>query len=402
MTTPEHLRDSLRALADDAADADLYDRAVGRSRRIAHREAVAGTVVALLMLALLSSGLWRAPARHQRPAPPPAAAGAPVAAADRAEPSAGPTGSPLPITAEPRETTRPAAGPGKRRGLPHRPPVLPVPRSRMLADLPGHVFYQERSARPDVVRLAPSDGGTGTVLAGAPSPVGISPDGAYLAYEQDGTLLVADTRGGPARQLATGVRTSGQAPAWSPDGNRLLVAAAAPAILEVGSGVLTPLPQGLGHGRQFRWSGDGSKLVFATSYCGLQVAGSGDLAGTAVPMLGDRQPADNPDGLAACHPTSVDVTGGRVTVPLQTTGATGDDGSTTADAVVDTATGAVLALPVTGTVVGMVFDARGNLLVRSVRDGVRTLSLFGPDGELLVQAGESPALRDLDLLAYTR
>jgi TolB protein len=119
-------------------------------------------------------------------------------------------------------------------------------------------------------------------------------------------------------------------------------------------------------------------------------------------MLGDTQPADNPDGLAACKPTSVDATGERVTVPLQTTGVSGDDGSDTADAVVDTATGDVVPMPVSGTVVGAVFSPDGNLLIRTVRAGKKKLSLFAPDGTLLVQATEPAAVKDLDLLAYTR
>jgi TolB protein len=111
---------------------------------------------------------------------------------------------------------------------------------------------------------------------------------------------------------------------------------------------------------------------------------------------------DNPDGLAACKPTSVDVAGDRVTVPLQTTGETGADSPDTADAVVDTATGDVMPLPVSGSVVGAVFDPDGNLLVRSRTDDTTRLSLFTPGGTLQVQAIEPAALRDLDLLAYTR
>jgi TolB protein len=119
-------------------------------------------------------------------------------------------------------------------------------------------------------------------------------------------------------------------------------------------------------------------------------------------MLGDPQPADNPDGLAACKPTSVDATGRRVTVPLQSTGETSADAPTAADAVVDTVTGEVVPLPVAGSVVGTFFDPDGNLLVRA-RHGTRTtLSLFTPGGKLLVQATEPAVLNGLDLLAYTR
>jgi TolB protein len=405
MTAPDErasdcLRESLRELADAAQPADLYDGAVRRSRAIGRREATAGTAAALVALAVLASGLWRMPGRHPNGAPPPVAAGGAVAT----PPGPPPTATAVPLPTLSTATQHPSGAATARHGK-NRPRVvtsISLPQSRLLADLPGKVFYARPGDEPDVVRMSPSDGDTVTVLADAPSPVGISPDGDRIAFEQDGNLLVAGTDGGTPERLATGVTTTRQAPTWSPDGNRLLVHASTPAILQVATGTLTPLPEGLGNGLHFRWSGDGTKLVFATSFCGLQVAGSGDDTGVAVPVLGDRQAVDNPDGLAACLPTSVDVAGDRVTVPLQTTGATGDDGSTTADVVVDTTTGDLIPLPVAGTVVGTVFDPRGNLLVRTVNGGIWRLSLFAPDGTLLVQATEPAALKDLDLLTYTR
>lgn len=370
MTDPERLRESLHDLADAVRPADLHAGAVRRSRTVARREAAAGTTAALLVLALLTSGLWRAPARNA--AKPPAAAGTAPAVPFWPGPSA--RSAPIPTT--PVATHRPSssATAARRDDQPRVTASIPLPLSRALADLPGQVFYAEHDDPPTVVRLDPADGETVTVLADAPSPVGISPDGRRIAYAQDGDLLVAPIGGRPER-VAAGVSTAGQAPTWAPDGDRLLIHTVAPAILQLTSGKLTPLPAGLGDGRHFRWSGDGSKLVFATSSGDLQVAGSE--SGEAVPVLGDHE-----------EPTSVDVTGTRVT---------------TAAVVVDTVTGDPVPLPVAGTVVGTAFGPGGDLLVRSVADGgVRRLSVFAADGTLLVQAVEPVALRDLDLLAYTR
>ncbi|MET0423251.1 MAG: hypothetical protein ABW046_05225 [Actinoplanes sp.] len=396
----EQLRQSLHDLSDQVEPADLYDRAVRRSRRIARREATVGTFAALAALGVLGSGLWQLPSDDQFNAPPAAALRGSSSAA-RPELSGRPsiTMSPpagranLPATAESR--------PGHRKNQPEPHASTASPQSRTLADLPGQVFYQQSSDKPDVVRLSPGDGSIKTVLAAAPSAVGISPDGARIAYESDGLLLVGHTGDGPAESVATGVATTSQAPAWSPTGDRLLVDATAPAILDVATGTITPLPGDLEAGRQFRWSGDGSKLVYATSYCGLAVTGDGDGTTTSVPVLGDAKAADNPDGLAACRPTSVDATGGRVTVPLATTGETSATGAA-ADAVVDTVTGNLVRLPVSGTVVGAAFDPDGNLLVRTVRKGKTKLSLFAPDDTLLVQATEPAAVGGLDLIAYTR
>jgi TolB protein len=297
-----------------------------------------------------------------------------------------------------------SSGTGKRR--PERVPMVSHPASspvsRSLADVRGQIFYERPGNRPDVVRLHPSDGTTETVLPNVPSRVGISPDGSRIAYVQDGKLLVARTGAGAATQMASGVAAAAQPPAWSPDGSQLLVGAGTPAILQVGSGTLTPLPRAVQAGRHVRWSGDGRKLVYATSRCGLQVAGSSGVTDTAVPVVGSQGTNVNPDGIAACKPTSVDITGERVTVPLRSTGEPSTDGPDTADTVVDTVTGAIVPLPVEGVVIGTVFGPDGHLLVRWVRSGTTNLSLFAPDGGLLVQAAEPPVLSDLDLLAYTR
>jgi TolB protein len=392
----ERLRESLRELADAATPADLYDGAVRRSRRIARREATVGTAAAVAALALLASGLWRRPGREAEEPPVALRSSAPATLAPLPRPTVTvPRHAPAPT----HQAVKPPTVPMRHKNRPRAAESTATPASRALADLPGHVFYEQAGADPDVVRMSPGDGTVDTVLPKAPSPVGVSPDGKKIAYTVGDTLLIEST-GGPPEQVASGVSTAGQPPAWSPDGARLLVAAGAPAILQVGSGRLTPLGEQLASGQHFRWSGDGTALVYATSYCSLKVvAGDSD---TAVPVIGDRRPVDNPDGLAACKPTSVDATGQRVTVPLQTTGETGADSPDTADAVVDTVTGEVVPLPVAGSVVGASFDPDGNLLVRS-RTGTRTtLSLFAPDGTLLVQAKEPPELRKLNLLAYTR
>jgi TolB protein len=402
------LRASLHDLAGTVPAVDLYDGAMRRSRRIGRREAAIGTGAALLALGVLAGGLCRLPSRHQ-PEPPLAAADAvrppshhPSTAAP--PPAAGSARRPAP---SPARTAAPSAtATTARRDHKHQPQVVrfsPTPRSTKLSDLPGHVFYQQAGATPDVVRLSPGDGRADTVLSGAPSAVGISPDGTRIAYAAGGRLMVGRTGETGAHEIADGVATAAQAPAWSPDGDRLLVDASAPAVLEVASGTITPLPGDLGAGQHFRWSGDGHKLIFATAHCGLEVATGAAGPGTPVPVIGDPKPVDNPDGLAACKPTSADATGGRVTVPLRTTGTASSGGaSQVADAVVDTATGDLVPLAVSGDVVGAVFGPDGNLLVRTAAQGRTKLFLFAPDNALLVQATEPSAVHDLDLIAYTR
>jgi TolB protein len=194
----------------------------------------------------------------------------------------------------------------------------------------------------------------------------------------------------------TGTVDADQVPAWSADGTKLLIAAPDPGVLTVSTGTFKKLPKSL-DGKNFRWSGDGNRLIYGTSSCRLKVADATGTSGRTVPGLGDPETARNPDGTAVCRPLSADPTGGRITAPLVSVGS--DGGDPIADAVVDTATGEVLSLPVTGQVSGVLFGPDGNLLVRT-RNSV--LYVFTPDGTLLVQAKEPAVLQNLELLAYTR
>jgi TolB protein len=281
------------------------------------------------------------------------------------------------------------------RPRPRPPATTTSPRSTAIGDLPGHLFYADAADDGRLVRLSPGDQPE-TVLSQPYATVGVSPDGSQLAYVADGNLMVVDTRGGDPRQAYSGAASAAQAPVWSPDGARLLIDAAEPGVLEVATGALTPLPDGL-DGQQFRWSGDGSTLVYATAGCGLEVAGATAQSGTPVPK------SDDSDGRAACRPVSVDATGDLVAVQFSAgTPATTDSAAAPAEAVLDTVTGDIVDLPVSGKIIGAVFGPDGDLLVRSVEDGKRRLSLFAPDFTLLLRTREPVALKDLGLVAYTR
>jgi TolB protein len=386
MTGPEPLRDELRELADSVTPTDLYERALARSHRLGRREAALGTAAAAVALALLGSGLWQLPRSGPAPSAPVAAPAVTSSIPAPVAPTAtsGPTGQSAPTQTHLPARPRPARSTTK-------------PRSTTLADLPGHVFYAQPEGDGRLVRLTPG-AGPETVLAEPYATVGVSPDGSRVAYVANGSLMVADLGGGEPQQAYAGIASAAQAPAWSPDGARLLINAAEPGVLEVATGVVTPLPSGL-DGRQFRWSGDGSTLVYAADGCELRVAETDAESGTAVPESAD------PEGRNACRPVSVDATGALVAVQLGESPAgpsAKDSAVAPADAVLETATGDIVDLPVSGTIIGAVFGPDGNLLVRSVSKGKRRLSLFAPDFSLLLRAREPAALRGLSLLAYTR
>jgi hypothetical protein len=70
--------------------------------------------------------------------------------------------------------------------------------------------------------------------------------------------------------------------------------------------------------------------------------------------------------------------------------------------VIDTATGAAVALPVRGTVLAVRYPPDASMLVRSRQGTVITLTVWAPDGTRVGQAVEPPAMRAVDLVAWTR
>jgi TolB protein len=384
MTHPDPLRRELCELADTVAPTDLYERSLHRSRRIGRREAAVGTGAALVALGLLGSGLWHLPSAGPAPAESAAIAAIESSAAAPVTPLA-------PATAAAGQSPQPTGA--ARADRPRPTKTTASPQSTSLSDLPGQVFYEDTDADGRLVRLT-HEGDPDTVLSAPHSTVGVSLDGSRLAYVTDGTLMVVSTDGGDPQQAYAGTASADQAPAWSPDGGKLLIDAADPGVLDLATGLLTPLSSGL-DGQHFRWSGDGSTLVYATGECGLEVAPATAVSGTPVP---DQS---NTDGPAACRPVSVDATGDLVTVQLEPP-ASAEPAEAPADAVLDTVTGDIVDLPVSGKVIGAAFDADGNLLVRSVKSGRNRLWLFAPDFTLLVQATEPDTLAGLDLVAYTR
>ncbi len=360
------LAESLDELAESVRNADLYERSLRRSRRIGRRRAAAVAGAGLAVLGLAGAGLLVRPGVSELQPP--------VVSPTRQAPSAVPSVPPS-TNSPPRATTA-------------------VPQSRSLGDLPGRVFYRSADR---VLRLDP-DGSVRTVLETPHDAAAVSPAGDRIAYVTDGELRLA---GASAEPIEVGPVDPDQVPAWSPDGKRLIVAAPEPGVLTVATGSFTPLPESLG-GRNFRWSGDGRRLLYGTSSCRLKVAAADGRSGTTVPVIGDPETARNPDGTAACRPLSADRTGARITAPLDSAGDPPGSGSLPADALVDTGTGDVLPLPVSGRVTGLLFGPDGILLIRTAEGNAATLSVVSPDGTLLVQAREPAGVGDAELLGWTR
>ena len=274
------------------------------------------------------------------------------------------------------------------------PSVDPVPSGGSVVGLSGWLYY---FAYPDVYRLTPA--GLELVLADAPS-ASVSPDGAWIAYVDEASLelVVVDRDGGQPRSVLSGVVGTGYEPAWSPDSRRLLVARMAGdagqvsfGVVDVASGVFTALPQQI-QAIHPLWSADGQHLGYATGTCQIGIADADGGNARIVPVFGDFDPAVNPQRRRSCDPYSLSPDGALMAVNQRT----GDepDGDVgrdlAADAVVDTRTGADVALPVSGQVWSVLFSPNGEVLVRSTTDGgdTFTLTLLNADLTIKTQVAE--------------
>ncbi len=118
-------------------------------------------------------------------------------------------------------------------------------------------------------------------------------------------------------------------------------------------------------------------------------------------MIGDFTAA-NPDRERSCDPFSLSPDGSKMAVDLHT-GDTpdGDIGRNVfANTVVDTGTGAIVRLPVSGTVSAVLFQPDGGMLVRTTDGGRNRLTLVSSTGSVTAQVTEPAAAKGLWLIGY--
>ncbi len=313
-----------------------------------------------------------------------------LAACDNAFASATP--NPAPVTSP--TATAPAAAPAWTEA------------ARSVPGMPGALFYE--SADGALVRRTVA--GELLLVADDVWRADITPDGRRTAFiDDDGDVMVTDRPGDRPRRIYRHAAPDGFGPAWSPDGTKLLIGRAVsesdvrPGVLEVATGRFTALPKLRGH-LDFRWSGDGRALAFTTGECRLLTSAADGSGKRLVPVVGDENRKDNPSGSFACDVVSVNRDGTRLAVDLKAASEPGGDitGDVAADTVIDTATGATVALPVRGQVLAVLYRPDGSMLVRSRLAKVTTLTVLSAEGRQTAQVVEPTALRTLTLAAWTR
>lgn len=288
--------------------------------------------------------------------------------------------------------------------------------ARSIDGLPGSLYYlQEGDDAPEKLVRLNLGGRLTTVLAGDGAfTAEVSPDGRKIAWvDDDFDLNVADADGRHAKRLLRDVAGGyGHDPVWSADGTRILTGVSddgdptdgdiRPVVVRVADRSVTDLPQPIRGNLRYRWSGDGREVFFTDGQCRILHARADGTAVRTVPVLGS--PTGNPSQMRACDIVSVNPDGSRITVPLHVGDEPDGDvaGEQVADAVVDTATGAPVPLPVRGTVLGALYRADGTLLVRAEAGGARTLTLFSPAGAVLAEVAEPASLKAYSLYDHTR
>jgi TolB protein len=120
-----------------------------------------------------------------------------------------------------------------------------------------------------------------------------------------------------------------------------------------------------------------------------------------VPVFASNNATVNPQMRRSCDPYSISPDGSMMAVHQRTGDQPdGDIGrDLTANAVVDTRTGADVPLPVTGTVNAVLFRPDGTILVRTTGDGGNQLTLLNPDRTVRAQVAEPTSVHNAALLA---
>ncbi len=327
-------------------------------------------------------------------------------------------GGSRPATASPASAPAPVSDLGSAPAPVTTPAAAPENNARPATTIAGTFLWNTRDLSGGGKLFRVRGAARKTVLTGTGVYAAeLSPDGRRLAYLDDGAagtgtadLMVANADGSGARKLRSDVTYVGFGPSWSPDGTKLLTAIVAggqewrKGTVRVSDGRFTPLPKALQDGVHHRWSGDGRRIAWTADEC---VVWHGRTDGSdvrRVPVLGDPDSSTNPRKLRACDIVSVNPDAGRMTVGLaQGNDPNGDIGGTQwANAVIETATGKVLPLPVRGKVVQALYRTDGNLLVVTEAGGRTTLTLLSPDHRVLAAMPQPAGAKGLSLHDHAR
>jgi TolB protein len=272
--------------------------------------------------------------------------------------------------------------------------------------LPGWLYYADGDR---LLRLSGS--GADPVLSAGAFTANVSPNGASIAFvDANSNVVVADRDGQHRRTVLGGSISVGYEPAWSPDSRRLLAARRFGAgqvslgVITVATATFAPLAHQLPDAIHPLWSADGKHLGYATGTCQIATADATGANPRIVPVFGDlSNTTANPQRRRSCDPYSISPDGRYIAVNQRTGDQPdGDIGrDLTADAIIDTRTGANVTLPVTGSITAILFQPNGDILVRTTTGHAHQLTLLNPDRTIKTHVTEPATTTNTHLLAYT-
>ncbi|MGY0235497.1 hypothetical protein [Longispora urticae] len=307
-------------------------------------------------------------------------------------------------------------------------PPTPRPTPVAVAPVLGTLFYFDQAAtradRPAVLWSVRGDVPRQLLTVDRPSAAGmhagwsltVSPDGTRAAWVEEDRLLLADLESGTRTTVRGGVFPICSQPAWSPDSTRLLITlrqldpatggstgvADKLAVLTLGDG--TVVPRTFRGGCQYHWSGDGRTLArVGPELDGMSLVDLDTQLSRPVPQVQVHPPGSEPR--ATVHKVS-DVQGvsrdaGRVAVTVDDPRAgRGDLRDLWSNAVLDTRTGGVVALPVPGRLLNAFFQPDGGMLLRIAGPAHNELVLVSATDTVLARFPERAEVRELPLLWY--
>ena len=236
------------------------------------------------------------------------------------------------------------------------------------------------------------------VFTGSYLNTNVAPDGRRASWVVDatGTLRIVDLGTGKVALTRRNVDAQCAEPGWAPDSRHLLLRDVAGTgklgVLDVATGTVARLPYQL-DGCHLTWSADGTAIGYVDGAGKLFVARADGSQPHQVPGLGD---GSRP---ATFDLESVSARGDRVALWV-------NDGSTPAgdvarglssNAIVDTRTGHLVALPVDG-LLQAVFRADGTMLARVQGSAHNQIVLVSAAGAVLTRIDEPATLRNQLLL----
>ncbi|MGV9806617.1 hypothetical protein [Micromonospora chersina] len=394
----DRLRLDLAGLAEEVTPVDLRDRALRTSRRLGIQRAVATSAAALVLLAAATGTALAIRPDGQGAVPAPAG------------PSVTSTWPPVEVTPTPQPSRAPSTDPS---GSPSTDGGAPAAGATF-----GRLYYgpADGSAGSSAVRLRSwRPGGQPASLAPLPaiwalSNASVSPDGRRIAWVERGfdakdvgTLYVSDIDGSNKQPMLSDADEYCVTPTWSPDSRHLLFGTMQAnggydrvGVLDTRSDRHTvqwwsSRPQAC----HAIWSADGRTIAMNTD------------AGVALYDTTGRKQRSVP-GLSAAgawqshHVTSLAPDATRIALFRIRKGEdAGDVGRLLrVNAVLETATGKVVDLPLGGRELEQVFfQADGSMVVRVKDGGGHVLLLVDANGRKVAEQPEPAVLRDAQLIA---